>query len=96
MEIFQPGLPNSDGWGTWNEPLFRSADLYLMAAEAIVKGATGAKLGTADVYYNIVLDRALASNSGKSPARAQDAANLGIFLPMWFPIELRLQLFQLI
>ena len=46
-----------------------------MAAEAIVKGATGAKLGTDDVYYNIVLDRALASNSGKSPARAQDAAN---------------------
>ena len=74
-KFFQPGLPNSDGWGTWNEPLFRSADLYLMAAEAIVKGATGAKLGTADVYYNIVLDRALASNSGKSPARAQDAAN---------------------
>ena len=44
-----------------------------MAAEAIVKGATGAKLGTADVYYNIVLDRALASNAGKAPARAAKA-----------------------
>jgi hypothetical protein len=72
-KFFQPGLPTSDGWGTWNEPLFRSADLYLMAAEAIVKGATGAKLGTADVYYNIVLDRALASNAGKAPARAANA-----------------------
>jgi hypothetical protein len=72
-KFFQPGLPTSDGWGTWNEPLFRSAELYLMAAEAIVKGATGAKLGTADVYYNIVLDRALASNAGKAPARAAKA-----------------------
>jgi hypothetical protein len=44
-----------------------------MAAEAIVKGATGAKLGTADVYYNVVLDRALASNKGKSPNRAAKA-----------------------
>ena len=44
--------------------------------EAIVKGATGAVLGTADVYYNVVLDRALGSaNKGKSPNRA---ANPGI------------------
>ena len=56
-----------------NDPLFRSADLYLMAAEAIVKGGTGAKLGTADVYYNVVLDRALGSNKGKSPNRAAKA-----------------------
>ena len=42
-----------------------------MAAEAIVKGASGAKLGSADVYYNKVLDRALGSaNAGKSPNRA--------------------------
>jgi hypothetical protein len=47
-----------------------------MAAEAIVKGATGAKLGTADVYYNIVLDRALASNKGKSPMRATNPGNV--------------------
>ena len=74
-KFFQPQVPGFDGWGTWNDPLFRSAELYLMAAEAIVKGATGAKLGTADVYYNIVLDRALSSNSGKSPNRAANAAD---------------------
>lgn len=72
-KFFQPGVPYADGWSTLNDPLFRSAELYLMAAEAIVKGATGAKLGTADVYYNIVLDRALASNKGKSPSRAAKA-----------------------
>ena len=72
-KFFQPAVPYADGWSTLNDPLFRSAELYLMAAEAIVKGATGAKLGTADVYYNVVLDRALASNKGKSPNRAAKA-----------------------
>lgn len=66
----QPNVPYQDGWSTFNDPIFRSAELYLMAAEAIVKGATGAKLATADAYYNIVLDRALGSNAGKSPNRA--------------------------
>ena len=75
-KFFQPGIAYGDGFSTFNDPLFRSAELYLMAAEAIVKGATGAKLGTADVYYNIVLDRALASNKGKSPMRATNPGNV--------------------
>lgn len=75
-KFFQPGITYGDGFSTFNDPLFRSAELYLMAAEAIVKGATGAKLGTADVYYNIVLDRALASNKGKSPMRATNPGNV--------------------
>jgi len=67
----QPNVPYQDGWSTLNDPIFRAAELYLMAAEAIVKGATGAKLGTADVYYNRVLDRALGTaNAGKNPNRA--------------------------
>ena len=70
-KFFQPGITYGDGYSTFNDPLFRSAEVYLMAAEAIVKGATGAVLGTADVYYNKVLDRALGSaNAGKSPMRA--------------------------
>lgn len=69
-KFFQPGVSYNDGFSTFNDPLFRSAGLYLMAAEAIVKGATGAKLGTADVYYNKVLDRALGSNAGGNPNRA--------------------------
>jgi starch-binding outer membrane protein, SusD/RagB family len=72
-KFFQPGVPYADGWSTLNDPIFRAAELYLMAAEAIVKGATGAKLGTADVYYNVILDRALANNKGKSPNRATKA-----------------------
>lgn len=75
-KFFQPGITYGDGYSTFNDPLFRSAELYLMAAEAIVKGATGAKLGTADVYYNIVLDRALGTNKGKAPMRATNPGNV--------------------
>jgi hypothetical protein len=70
-KFFQPGVSYNDGFSTFNDPLFRSAEVYLMAAEAIVKGASGAALGTADVYYNKVLDRALGTaNAGKTPMRA--------------------------
>ncbi len=71
-KFFQPGVSYNDGFSTYNDPLFRSAELYLMAAEAIVKGATGAKLGTADVYYNTVLNRALVGGSAANPMRAQN------------------------
>ncbi len=74
-KFFQPGITYGDGYSTFNDPLFRAAEVYLMAAEAIVKGATGAQLGTADVYYNKVLDRALGANAGKSP---MCAANPGL------------------
>ena len=75
-KFWQPGIAYGDGFSTFNDPLFRSAEVFLMAAEAIVKGATGARLGTADVYYNRVLDRALASNAGKSPNRATNPGNV--------------------
>jgi len=75
-KFWQPGIAYGDGFSTFNDPLFRSAELYLMAAEAIVKGATGAKLGTADVYYNRVLDRALGTNAGKSPKCATNPGNV--------------------
>lgn len=73
-KFFQPGIDYGDGYSTFNDPLFRAAEVYLMAAEAIVKGATGGQLGTADVYYNQVLDRALGANAGMDP---QCAANPG-------------------
>lgn len=69
-KFWQPGIQYGDVYSTFNDPLFRSAEVYLMAAEAIVKGATGAQLGGADVYYNKVLDRALGANAGQSPMRA--------------------------
>jgi len=35
-KFWQPGIAYGDGFSTFNDPLFRSAELYLMAAEAIV------------------------------------------------------------
>jgi len=66
-KFWQPGIPYGDAFGTFNECIFRSAEAYLIAAEAIVKGAKGGKLGTADVYYNRILDRALGAKKGTDP-----------------------------
>lgn len=66
-KFWQPGIPYGDAFGTFNECIFRSAEAYLIAAEAIVKGGKGSKLGTADVYYNKVLDRALGTKKGSDP-----------------------------
>ncbi|GAB3508665.1 RagB/SusD family nutrient uptake outer membrane protein [Emticicia fontis] len=69
-KFWQPGIPYGDAYGTFNEAVFRSAEAYLIAAEAIVKGAKGGKLGTAEIYYNKVLDRALGAKQGTEPKRA--------------------------
>jgi len=58
-KFWQPGIQYGNGFGTFDFALFRSAEAYLLASEAIVKGATGGALGGADVYYNKVLDRAV-------------------------------------
>jgi starch-binding outer membrane protein, SusD/RagB family len=58
-KFWEPNIPYGDGYGTFDFALFRSAEAYLLAAEAIVKGATGGALGGAHVYYNKVLDRAV-------------------------------------
>ncbi|HBL74092.1 MAG: carbohydrate-binding protein SusD [Bacteroidetes bacterium GWF2_42_66] len=58
-KFWQPGIQYGDGYGTFDFALFRSAEAYLIAAEAILKGATGGALGTAQAYYNKVLDRAV-------------------------------------
>lgn len=70
-KFWQPGIPYGDAYGTFNECVFRSAEAYLIAAEAIVKGAKGGKLGTAEVYYNKVLDRALGTKQGSDPKCAK-------------------------
>lgn len=66
-KFWQPGIAYGDAFGTFNEAVFRSAEAYLIAAEAIVKGAKGGKLGPAEVYYNRVLDRALGAKKGNDP-----------------------------
>ncbi len=74
-KFWQPGITYGDAYGTFNECLFRAAEAYLIAAEAIVKGATGGKLGGAEAYYNKVLDRAL-GGSGIDPKCAQAPENI--------------------
>ncbi len=75
-KFWQPGIDYGDAYGTLDQPLFRSAEAYLIAAEAILKGATGGKLGGADVYYNRVLDRALGDHAGATPYCAQEPGEL--------------------
>jgi hypothetical protein len=58
-KFWEPNIEYGDGHGTFDFSLFRSAEAYLIAAEAILKGASGGALGSADVYYNKVLDRAV-------------------------------------
>ena len=74
-KFWQPGIPYGDAYGTFNECVFRSAEAYLIAAEAIVKGAKNGKLGGAEVYYNRVLDRALGTKKGIDPKCAAAPEN---------------------
>jgi hypothetical protein len=68
-KFWQPGIPYGDAYGTFDFALFRSAEAYLIAAEAILKGANGGTLGSADIYYNKVLDRAV--GTGVDPVCAK-------------------------
>src|SRR5690606_14274642 len=74
--FWEPGIPYGDGGGTFDFALFRSAEAYLIAAEAIVKGGAAGKLGSAEAYYNKVVDRALGSNQGSEPMKAKNPADL--------------------
>ncbi|UBM58706.1 RagB/SusD family nutrient uptake outer membrane protein [Marinilongibacter aquaticus] len=69
-KFWEPGIEYGDGFGTFDFALFRSAEAYLIAAEAKLKGATGGNLASAEVYYNAVLDRALGSKKGQEPQQA--------------------------
>ncbi|MFY0653197.1 MAG: RagB/SusD family nutrient uptake outer membrane protein [Cyclobacteriaceae bacterium] len=75
-KFWEPNIEYGDGNGAFDLAMFRSAEAYLIAAEAIVKGATGGDLGTADVYYNRVVDRSLGANAGSDPMQAADPADV--------------------
>ncbi|MEQ9221657.1 MAG: RagB/SusD family nutrient uptake outer membrane protein [Cyclobacteriaceae bacterium] len=76
-KFWEPNIEYGDGYGTFDYALFRSAEAYLIAAEAIVKGATGGALGGADVYYNVVVDRAV--GAGNDPMCAQVPEDINDF-----------------
>lgn len=73
-KFWQPGIQYGDAYGTFDFALFRSAEAYLIAAEAILKGAPAGALGGADVYYNTVLDRAV--GAGADPMCAKNPEDL--------------------
>ncbi len=75
-KFWEPGIPYGDAFGTLDFILFRSAEAYLIAAEAIVKGASNGQLGGADVYYNTIVDRALGANAGADPMGAANPADV--------------------
>ncbi|MBS1533262.1 MAG: RagB/SusD family nutrient uptake outer membrane protein [Bacteroidetes bacterium] len=66
------GLPGSDPTGTFVDtdfPVFRLADVYLMYAEAVLRGGQGGDLATALTYVNAVRTRAYdGSTSGNITA----------------------------
>jgi hypothetical protein len=45
-------------------PMFRLADVYLMYAEAVLRGGTGGDAGTALDYVNMIRERGYTDNSG--------------------------------
>ncbi|MEP2026910.1 MAG: RagB/SusD family nutrient uptake outer membrane protein [Reichenbachiella sp.] len=75
-KFWEPGLPYDEAQGTFDLALFRSAEAYLIAAEAILKGASNGDLGGAEAYYNTIVDRALGTNAGSNPLCAAQPANL--------------------
>jgi len=74
-KFWEPNIPYGDAYGTFNESIFRAAEAYLIAAEAILKGASNGKLGGAEVYYNKIVERALKDPSA-DPQCAADPSNL--------------------
>ena len=76
-KFWEPGIPYGNGFGQFDHPLMRSSEAYLIAAEAIVKGASAGTLGSAADYYNAVVNRAVgASNSANMAADPNDLSSL--------------------
>ncbi len=63
--ITSEGLTGSDlTFPDTDFPLFRLADVYLMYAEAVLRGGSGGDMGTALGYVNALRERAYGDNSG--------------------------------
>jgi hypothetical protein len=65
--INRAGLPESDPTNTFvntDYPMFRLGDVYLMYAEAALRGGSGGDLGLATEYINKLRERAYGNTSG--------------------------------
>jgi len=76
-KFWEPGIEYGNGFGQFDAIVMRSAEAYLIAAEAIVKGATGGSLGSAENYYNAIVNRAVGGAS-VSADQAADPAGTGL------------------
>jgi hypothetical protein len=59
--------PHADPAGNWADvdfPIFRLAEMYLVYAEAVLRGGTGGTTGTALTYINALRTRAYGNTSG--------------------------------
>ena len=74
-KFWEPGIDYGNGFGQADHPLMRSSEAYLIAAEAIVKGASAGSVGSAVDYYNAVVDRAV-GGSGADADMAADPTDL--------------------
>ena len=74
-KFWEPGIEYGNGYGEFDQPLMRSSEAYLIAAEAIVKGASAGSVGSAVDYYNAVVDRAV-GGSGADADMAADPNDL--------------------
>ncbi len=67
--ITSTGVPGSDlTFPDTDFPMFRLADVYLMYAEAVVRGGAGGDMATAVNYVNLLRERAYGDNSGNIKA----------------------------
>ena len=62
-KFWEPGIQYGNGYGQYDVFVMRSAEAYLIAAEAIVQGASGGLLGSASDYYNVTVNRAVGASN---------------------------------
>jgi hypothetical protein len=74
-KFWEPGIDYGNGFGEFDQPLMRSSEAYLIAAEAILQGASNGNVGSAVDYYNRVVNRAVGGSTADADM-ANDPNNL--------------------
>ena len=83
MEVLGTSIDYGNGFGEADHPLMRSSEAYLIAAEAIVKGASNGSVGSASDYYNAVVNRAVGGALADADMAALRAMRPRYSCPLW-------------